>query len=304
MTNSSFLDEVERVPSYSDKKLDHTTAFSWRHIVSPHVDSFNYFLEYGLDAAIEDLIPTCFDLPDETQVQIHVSSIKISYPVNKGCGFDDESNINRITPREARERGLSYSGGMSVNLEINNNGQRFDINIKLGEIPIMVMSERCNLKKYDASKLIQLREEEREFGGYFIVRGCERCVRLLQVARRNHAMATERNSYRSRGPTYTDKGVFMRCVRADQSSSTVTLHYLTTGNATLRFAFKKQEFLLPVVLVAKALMNITDKELYERILQGTIREGEGGATRRYISFYNIISLIRPFPLPNFPSYSA
>jgi DNA-directed RNA polymerase I subunit RPA2 len=67
---------------------------------------------------------------------------------------------------------------------------------------------------------------------------------------------------------YSSKGIAMRCVRKDQSSITVTLHYLNDGGATLKFVLRKQEFLLPVVLVAKAMVEISDKELYSRILQG------------------------------------
>ena len=88
------------------------------------------------------------------------------------------------------------------------------------------------------------------------------------MPRRNYAAAIERSSYKNRGPTYSDKGVAMRCVRKDQSSVTLTLHYLTNGGATLKFVLRKQEFLLPVVIVAKSLMDITDKELHDRLLAG------------------------------------
>ena len=67
---------------------------------------------------------------------------------------------------------------------------------------------------------------------------------------------------------------------------TDTLHYLTTGGATLKFVARKQEFLLPLVLVMRALSGgdtvqassgdsnsntghgITDEELFNRIVQG------------------------------------
>jgi DNA-directed RNA polymerase I subunit RPA2 len=67
---------------------------------------------------------------------------------------------------------------------------------------------------------------------------------------------------------YSEKGVAMRCTRPDQSSVTNTLHYLSNGGATLRFVLRKQEFLLPVVLVARALVNMSDKELFDRLVQG------------------------------------
>ena len=63
---------------------------------------------------------------------------------------------------------------------------------------------------------------------------------------------------------------------------TNTLHYLTTGGASLRFSARKQEFLLPVVLVLRALggadrdgtgggaegHGVTDEELCRRVVGG------------------------------------
>jgi DNA-directed RNA polymerase I subunit RPA2 len=81
----------------------------------------------------------------------------------------------------------------------------------------------------------------------------------------------------------------MRCARhnGDQTSVTNTVHYLTTGGATLRYVARKQEFLIPVILLLRALSGgsttvgaadvaagtgrmggISDEELYRRIVQG------------------------------------
>ena len=131
--------------------------------------------------------------------------------------------------------------------------------------------------------------QQNEFGGYFLVNGIERCVRLLQVPRRNHPTAIQRSNYKKRGPLYTDLGVAIRCSRycGDETSITNTIHYLTTGGATIKFVARKQEFLIPVILVIRALsgqelsashsdamvgsdgrIGITDEELFKRIVQG------------------------------------
>lgn len=112
---------------------------------------------------------------------------------------------------------------------------------------------------------------------------------MLQVPRRNHPTAIQRSNYKNRGPTYTDLGVAIRCSRhiGDQSTITNTVHYLTTGGATLKFVARKQEFLIPIILIVRALsgpqsstsssaidgtagsgLGITDEELYNRIVQG------------------------------------
>jgi DNA-directed RNA polymerase I subunit RPA2 len=122
-----------------------------------------------------------------------------------------------------------------------------------------------------------------------LINGNERCVRMLQIPRRNHPLAIQRSSYKKRGPTYTDYGVAIRCARhnGDQSSITNTLHYLTTGGAVMKFMVRKQEFLIPAILVIRALsgaessmaadaaagsgIGITDQELYNRIVQNDER---------------------------------
>ena len=61
------------------------------------------------------------------------------------------------------------------------------------------------------------------------------------------------------------------------SSVTNTLHYLTTGGASLKFTAQKQEFLIPIIIILRALSGssaagnrsgVSDEELYNRILQG------------------------------------
>ena len=110
---------------------------------------------------------------------------------------------------------------------------------------------------------------------------------MLQIPRRNHPSAIQRSNYKNRGPTYTDLGVAIRCARhnGDQSSVTNTMHYLTTGGATLKFIARKQEFLIPAIIIIRALsgpqtttspadaaggsgIGITDEEMYRRVVEG------------------------------------
>lgn len=63
------------------------------------------------------------------------------------------------------------------------------------------------------------------------------------------AMKMARNA--SRGPLYTEFGVSIRCMRKDLTTQSVTLHYLSDGNCTLRFVIRKQEFLVPVIILLK-----------------------------------------------------
>jgi DNA-directed RNA polymerase I subunit RPA2 len=56
----------------------------------------------------------------------------------------------------------------------------------------------------------------------------------------------------------------------DQSSKTLSMHYLTTGSLNIRFSIRKQEFFIPVILLLKALYptQLTDKYIYTSIVDG------------------------------------
>ena len=115
-------------------------------------------------------------------------------------------------------------------------------------------------------ELVQHHEEPEEFGGYFIINGNERLIRYLILPRRNHVISLLRPSFSNRGPSYTQYAVQIRCVRSDQTSITNTLHYLSNGSAMLRFTWRKQEFVIPIMLVLKALVGASDKEIFEGIM--------------------------------------
>lgn len=114
--------------------------------------------------------------------------------------------------------------------------------------------------------LVRHHEEPEEFGGYFIINGNERLIRYLILPRRNHVISLVRPSFTKRGPSYTPFAVQIRCARPDQTSVTNNLHYLSNGSAMLRFSWRKQEYVIPIMLVLKALVSASDKEIFEGVV--------------------------------------
>ena len=55
-----------------------------------------------------------------------------------------------------------------------------------------------------------VKEEGTDFGGYFVVNGIERVVRMLIQPRRHYIMALRRSAYRKRGSSYTDMATVLR----------------------------------------------------------------------------------------------
>ena len=82
-------------------------------------------------------------------------------------------------------------------------------------------------------------------------------------------MAIIRGSFVNRGSAYSKYGMQIRCVRPDQTSQTNVLHYLNDGNVTFRFSWRKNEYLVPVMMIMKALLETNDREIFEGIV-GTL----------------------------------
>ncbi|KAH8092458.1 beta and beta-prime subunits of DNA dependent RNA-polymerase [Cristinia sonorae] len=180
---------------------------------------------------------------------------------------DQQAKVRRVYPTEARERLTSYRGRMTVKLCWRVNDGPVETEMKdCGLVPIMVRSVRCNLKGMASAELVRHHEEPEEFGGYFIINGNERLIRYLILPRRNHVISLTRPSFTNRGPSYTPHAVQIRCVRPDQTSATNTLHYLSNGNAMLRFSWRKQEYVIPIMLILKALVSASDKEIFEGVI--------------------------------------
>lgn len=117
-----------------------------------------------------------------------------------------------------------------------------------------------------SAELVRHHEESEEFGGYFVINGNERLIRYLILPRRNHVISLIRPTFSNRGPSYTPYAVQIRCVRPDQTSVTNNLHYLSNGSAMLRFSLRKQEYVIPIMLVLKALVGASDREIFEGII--------------------------------------
>ncbi|KAF5014216.1 hypothetical protein F66182_14875, partial [Fusarium sp. NRRL 66182] len=131
----------------------------------------------------------------------------------------------------------------------------------------------CHLESFSPQELVDHKEESEELGGYFVVNGNEKLIRMLIMPKRNFPMAINRPSFQKRGAGFTSFGVQIRSARPDQTTQTNVLHYLSDGNVTFRFSWRKQEYLVPVMLILKALVETNDREIFEGIVGNASSKG-------------------------------
>ena len=198
---------------------------------------------------MQDIVPFELDLIDTSQtenrgighivgkasdtVEFWLENVKIGMPTKNQTGSAGNAAAAKLYPRECRELGIMYSAPLTAEFCLQfvrrdgygtstPTGSVIRFTRNFGMMPIMVMTKACHLQGMGAAELVKMKEEQTEFGGYFIVNGIERCVRLLQVPRANHATSIQRSNYKNRGKLYTDLGVAVRCQRYNGDMSTIT----------------------------------------------------------------------------------
>jgi DNA-directed RNA polymerase subunit B" len=158
-----------------DRRALARAYFTKEKLVSHHINSFNEFLRHGMQRVVDEegIIETNIE---DTYVKL--GKIRVENPQFK----EADGAFQRIFPNEARLRNITYSAPIKLEMTIIQNGvavgrtQEADI----GELPIMVLSEKCNLYGLTPEEMVEHGEDPLDPGGYFIVNGAERVVITLE----------------------------------------------------------------------------------------------------------------------------
>uniref|UniRef100_A0A0K0EYJ3 DNA-directed RNA polymerase subunit beta n=1 Tax=Strongyloides venezuelensis TaxID=75913 RepID=A0A0K0EYJ3_STRVS len=238
-------------------------------IASYHVNSYNYFADHGVNAAAVDVPAEKWKLPNGDCIEVYYTGASLGKPVAVESVVAHSYSFAKVMPSECRMRGISYSGILSVNLSIRLNGRRLDsFDVNIGMIPVMLCSNRCHLNGKNKSQLMKAGEEPLEKGGYFIVNGSEKVVRLLIGNRRNYPLAIKRKGLRDKGEMFSEYAIMLRCIKENHSASILNIHYLESSNMCLSIQYRQEIFYVPFIYVMKALVPYSDREIFEILMRG------------------------------------
>jgi DNA-directed RNA polymerase beta subunit len=161
-----------------------------RSLARHHIDSFDYAMTEVLKKLPTYIKPLEIRSNEKTKdifsyMLVSYESFELGTPVH-----DLTANLkksNELYPHECRERELNYSAPLyaTINRKIDTDYPE-SIKIKLGNIPVMVGSKFCNLHKLSIEKRIEAKEDLHDFGGFFIIHGLEKLIRMTAIARRNY----------------------------------------------------------------------------------------------------------------------
>ncbi|MEM7819293.1 MAG: DNA-directed RNA polymerase subunit B [Candidatus Aenigmatarchaeota archaeon] len=231
--------------------------------VDHQIKSFNEFVDYRVQKIIDEIGEIELEAPELAEFKIRLGKVRIPKPSIK----EADGATREITPMEARIRDLTYASPIYVEMIPVINGVDQDPQeVKLGELPIMLKSNRCVLNGLSRDELIENGEDPDDPGGYFIINGTERVIVMVEEVLPNM-------------PIVEKKGGIETVRINSESSGFVQRHLLERkgGIITISFANLKK---LPLVVLLRAL----GMELDENIIN-EIATDEEEAQEIYFNLY-------------------
>ena len=159
--------------------------FEERGLVRQHLDSYNEFVEYGLQKIIDEIGEIDIEVP-EGPYKIRFGKVFIARETENGVitgpyVTEVDGTRHEIYPMEARLRNLTYAMPLSVEMIPVINGKEMGKElVYIGDLPTMLKSKYCYLYGLSEEGLIMHGEDPLDPGGYFIINGSERVIVALE----------------------------------------------------------------------------------------------------------------------------
>jgi DNA-directed RNA polymerase subunit B len=157
--------------------------FKEKGLVRQHLDSYNEFIDHGLQEIIDEVGEIPIEVP-ESPYKVKLGQVWIIDPQTRITGpyvTEVDGTKHGIYPMEARLRNLTYAAPIALEMTPVIDGREQDTElVYIGNIPVMLKSKLCFLSQLSREELIACGEDPDDPGGYFIVNGSERVIVAME----------------------------------------------------------------------------------------------------------------------------
>lgn len=157
-----------------DRNVLYKAYFTKDKLVHHHINSFNDFIEGGLQKVINEVGIIETNIED---TYVKLGNIRVERPVVT----EADGSVELLYPNDARLRNLTYASPVRLGMTIvQGETEKDPVEAMVGRLPIMIMSENCNLSGLSSEEMIEYGEDPLDSGGYFVVNGSERVIMTLE----------------------------------------------------------------------------------------------------------------------------
>ncbi|NWF95396.1 MAG: DNA-directed RNA polymerase subunit B [Candidatus Thorarchaeota archaeon] len=229
--------------------------FADRGLVGQHLDSFNRFIDHELQEVVTSVGRLA---PKVEGYYVELGEIEVEAPSVR----EADGSEHPLYPNEARIRNLTYASKLYLNMTpVRKEGtvttRMETLRIYIGDLPIMLRSEKCLLHGLSDEELIRHGEDPKDPGGYFIINGSERVLVTQEDLAPNRILIEEA----SKSSSYTHIAKVFSTSRGFRAP--VTIERKRTGE--LRVSFPSVPGKIPLAILLKALGVESDREIVDII---------------------------------------
>jgi len=160
--------------------------FKNKNVAQMEIDSYNQFLDNRLSEIVKE---NSLIVPKIEEVRIELSDIEVDKPKIIEA---DGSPRDTFTPMEARLRNRTYSGPIYLTMRLFRRDVEQDARRTfIGDMPVMTKSKLCWLEGKNEEELIEMGEDPKDFGGYFIINGSEKALMTQEVLASDRVLLSE-----------------------------------------------------------------------------------------------------------------
>lgn len=166
---------------YIQDKVQLLPAFlAVRGLVKQHLSSYDYLINRELEKIMQaNERITCDTDPN---FYLKFLNIYVGRP-----SIEEDMVVADITPNQCRLRDISYAAPITVDIEYTR-GKEIVVKkgshgvgaVCIGRMPLMLRSDRCVLHGKNEAELAKLGECPLDPGGYFVIRGTEKVILILE----------------------------------------------------------------------------------------------------------------------------
>ncbi|MCW3981938.1 MAG: DNA-directed RNA polymerase subunit B, partial [Candidatus Bathyarchaeota archaeon] len=233
--------------------------FKEKGLVRQHLDSYNEFIDNGLQQIVHETGEISIELP-ENPYKIKLGQAWVIDPQTRISGpyvTEVDGTKHEIFPMEARFRDFSYVAPVAVEMTPMMDGREMDTELVLiGNIPVMLKSKLCVLLQLQPDELVMRGEDPQDPGGYFIINGSERVIVAMEDLAPNRILVDV--DTRGAHPVFQAK-IFSTTVGF---RARIELRLKSDGAIYVTIPGVPSE--VPFIVVMRALGLASDKEIAEK----------------------------------------
>ncbi len=234
-----------------NRRIISKSYFTRDKIAQHHINSFDDFIEHGLQKIIDEQAVIETDVPG---LLVRLGHIRVDTPKVR----EADGSLEELYPTEARLRNITYAAPVFLEMVlIQGDIEKEPEEVEIGLMPIMVGSEACNLSKISAGQMIKLGEDPADPGGYFIVSGSERVIITLEDLAPNKIFAEYDERYGGRievAKVFSQRRGYKALVMVERGRDSI-----------LEVSFPSVSGRINYVMLVRALGLVTDQDIVQSV---------------------------------------